>query len=175
MAKKLKVVLLGYMASGKSTIGKLLGEQLKLPFKDLDSEIEKSVGMDIPTIFNKNGELFFRKKETEVLKHLMNSNQTFVLALGGGTPCYGSNMEIINTETESSVYLKLKIPSLVNRISNEKNQRPLVATISDDELAEFIGKHLFERSPFYSKASITINCDDKSAQAIVKEIAESLI
>lgn len=175
MAKKLKVVLLGYMASGKSSIGKLLAEQLKLPFKDLDLEIEKSVGIDIPTIFNKKGELFFRKKETEVLKELMNSDEAFVLALGGGTPCYGSNLQIIDSQTEHTIYLRLKIPTLVNRIMNEKNQRPLVATISDGELPEFIGKHLFERSPFYSKADIIIECDDKSIQAIVKEVVEKLV
>lgn len=175
MAKKLKVVLLGYMASGKSTIGKLLAEELNLPFKDLDSEIEESVSMDIPEIFEQKGELFFRKKETEVLTELMQSDRAFVLALGGGTPCYGSNLEIINEQTVNSIYLKLTIPSLIKRIVNEKNQRPLVATISNDDLPEFIGKHLFERNTYYGEANQTINCDGKSVDAIIQEVIQSLV
>jgi len=158
------------MASGKSTIGKILANSLDIDFIDLDNAIAKEVGATIPEIFKKNGELFFRKTETKVLEKLLSSNQSFVLATGGGTPCYGYNMKIINDNSTNSFYLKLAIPSLIERIKKEKNQRPLVANILDEDLPEFIGKHLFERNMYYVMAEKIINCDNKSVEDIVNEI-----
>jgi len=175
MAKNLKVVLLGYMASGKSTVGKLLAQKLNLQFIDLDDEIEQTVGMSVKQIFDEKGELFFRKKETEVLQQLMQNEEGFILALGGGTPCYGINLEIINIKTPYTFYLKLTIGSLVSRIASEKDQRPLVTNIADEDLPEFIGKHLFERNQFYLLAKQTIECDQKSVEVIADEISRILV
>ncbi|WP_350287579.1 shikimate kinase [uncultured Croceitalea sp.] len=175
MAKNLKVVLLGYMASGKSTVGRQLASALDMTFIDLDEAIAQDVGLSVPRIFQEKGELFFRKKETEVLNALLSSNGNLVLALGGGTPCYGVNMDTVLAKTAHSVYLKLSIAKLLERISNEKSERPLVANISDEDLPEFIGKHLFERSPFYNKASYILTCDDKSVDDIVEEVTKRLI
>ncbi len=175
MAKDLKVVLLGYMASGKSTIGNLLAQRLNVDFIDLDNEIEQHVGISIPEIFTAKGELFFRKKESEVLNMLLTQHKNFVLSLGGGTPCYGVNMQNILNKTNHSFYLKLSIAQLVERILKEKAGRPLVANIPDGELPEFLGKHLFERGSFYLKANIVINCDSKTAAEVCSEIAKQLI
>lgn len=171
----MKVVLLGYMASGKSSVGKALAEELNFKFIDLDNEISGRVGMDIPTLFLKKGEIFFRKKETEVLADVLSNDYNAVISLGGGTPCYGQNMNMINGLTTNSFYLNLSIPHLVDRISKEKQQRPLVANIPDEELSEFVGKHLFERVPFYTMAHHTILVNDKTVDAIISEIKERLV
>ncbi len=170
----MKVVLVGYMASGKSVIGKSLAKDLDLDFVDLDKYIEEESGMSIPEIFSERGEIFFRKKEYELLGSILKKKENMVLATGGGTPCYGTNMNTILDLSDSSVYLQLSIPSLVERISQEKDTRPLVKNIKDSDLPEFIGKHLFERRAFYMNARQTIICDGKTVQDIVEEIKQAL-
>jgi shikimate kinase len=171
----MKVVLVGYMASGKSTIGKILAEDLKVDFIDLDDAIANSVGLSIPELFKTKGEVFFRKKETELLKELLGDDKDIILAMGGGTPCYGNNMAIILEKATHSLYLKLSIPSLLGRIIKEKGHRPLVSNIADGDLPEFIGKHLFERSPLYEQATHIIQCDAKTTDDIKTEIKELLL
>ena len=171
----MKVVLVGYMASGKSVIGQSLANNLDLDFVDLDEFIENQMGLTIPEIFSKKGEIFFRKKEYECLQELLNSNTSMVLATGGGTPCYGNNMQAILDTSDLSVYLQLSIPSLVERIKQGKQARPLVQKIADDDLPEFIGKHLFERRSFYAMAKETVFCDGKSVEEIATEIQNLLL
>lgn len=171
----MKIVLLGYMGSGKSTVARLLGDQLKLKAMDLDALIVSEAGQNIPEIFAKKGEIFFRKLEHQVLKNTLESSESFVLALGGGTPCYGGNMDIILEATSQVFYLKMGIPALAERLRSEKEERPLISHIKDEELPEFIGKHLFERQPFYMQANHILNCDNKSAEDIVQEISQQLV
>jgi len=174
MAKNLKVVMLGYMASGKSTVGKALANTLNVDFVDLDQAIEAAVRKPIPEIFAQKGELFFRKMETKVLTDQLAKETPFVLALGGGTPCYGANMDIITKNASHSFYLKLSIGNLIQRISKEKEQRPMVAAIRDEDLPEFIGKHLFERNLFYAKAKTTVVGDGLTVEEIVGELVKDL-
>ena len=171
----MKVVLLGYMASGKSSVGKALATKLGYHFIDLDEEISNRVGMDVPTIFSEKGEIFFRRKETEVLEDILKGDNDIVLSLGGGTPCYGQNMQIIKKRTSNSFYLNLSIAGLTQRIVKEKEQRPLVANIPDDELPEFIGKHIFERVQFYAMANHTVLVEHKTIEQIVLELEHYLI
>lgn len=166
----MKIVLLGYMGSGKSTIGRSLSEDLNIEFIDLDAAIEQEMRQSIPEIFEERGEIFFRKKESEVLASLLSTNGNIVLATGGGTPCYGVNMHTISESGAISVYLKVSIPELVDRIAQAKSERPLVGHLSKEELPEFIGKHLFERTPFYDRADHTVFCDGKSPAEITQEI-----
>jgi shikimate kinase len=170
------LVLIGYMASGKSTFGKILAEKLNYQFIDLDDYIEKNEKSTINDIFKIKGEIHFRKLETLYLKELLDSKKDLVLSLGGGTPCYGSNMELILNEKDvKSIYLKASISTLMARLKNEKSKRPLVANIETDELlAEFIGKHLFERSQFYSRSNVTITTDNKSLKDIMEELVLEL-
>jgi shikimate kinase len=165
----MKIVLLGYMASGKSAIGKSLALNLNLPFIDLDNYIESCEDLLISDIFSKKGEIYFRKKETEYLQELINLKNDCIISLGGGTPCYGNNMDII-TNNSKSIYLNASINTIFERLKNETSQRPLVATIGKDNLKEYIAKHLFERSPFYSKASEIVSVDNKTIEQIVKEL-----
>lgn len=169
------VILIGYMGSGKSTIGQMLSKVLKFDFVDLDAYIEEKEGQSIPEVFNTKGEIYFRKKENQYLKEVVNRTMT-VISLGGGTPCYGNNMEVIvSSEDAMSIYLKASIPTLVERLIKDKNNRPLISHLNTElELTEFIGKHIFERSFYYSQANTTITVDDKSIKEIVEEIVLEL-
>lgn len=171
----MRIVLLGYMGSGKTTVGMTLAKVMKLKFIDLDTFIESSEEATIPEIFDAKGEVYFRKKEYEYLKQLLHERDDFILSTGGGTPCYGENMKTILESTENVFYLKTSIKELINRLSKEKEHRPLIKNIADDNLPEFIGKHLFERSFFYQRAHHTITCDKKSPGMISSEIEKLLV
>ncbi|WOD43599.1 shikimate kinase [Hwangdonia lutea] len=166
------VVLIGYMASGKSTFGRILAEKLNYDFIDLDDYIEEKENTSISDMFTLKGEIYFRKKETQYLTHILQNKKKLILSLGGGTPCYSINMEtVLNSKDVVSIYLKATIPTLVSRLKNEKAKRPLIAHIkTDDLLAEFIGKHLFERAPFYNQADKVILTDNKSEIEIIEDI-----
>ncbi|MDO6821003.1 shikimate kinase [Zobellia sp. 1_MG-2023] len=171
----MKIVLLGYMGSGKSTIGKLLSKERGLEFIDLDNYIEEAEQMSVPDIFKTKGELYFRKKEYAYLNEVLAQMDNFVLSLGGGTPCYGNNMQAVLDATKNAIYLKVSIAELVNRLLKEKDQRPLIMNIPEDELPEFIGKHLFERSYFYNQTDKVISSDGKNPEEIVAEMGALLV
>lgn len=167
----MKFIFLGYMASGKSTIGRLFAQKRQLNFIDLDAYIEEKEGISVTEIFKTKGEIYFRKQENLYLKELLNKEEEFVLALGGGTPCYANNMNVILESSNTiSIYLKLKISTLFNRLSKEKSQRPLVADLEDNDIMEFIAKHLFERGYYYNQANVIVNGDDKEVTDLVTEI-----
>ncbi len=165
----MKIILLGYMASGKSTISKSLGNTLGIEALDLDDYIVEKENNSIKNIFESKGEIYFRKQESFYLSELISSNKNFVLALGGGTPCYSNNIELIKSQP-NSFYLKANINTLFERLRNEKENRPLVSELSDEKLKEFIAKHLFERSPYYNQATHKIIIDQKSVENILDEI-----
>ena len=159
------------MASGKSTIGRLLAEKKNFFFIDLDNYIEEKEKMSISEIFDKKGEIYFRKQEHLYLKEVLMLDNNIVLALGGGTPCYAGNMNIIKEGINTiAIYLKASIVTIATRLTTEKNQRPLVARLKNDELVEFIAKHLFERSYFYNQSNYKVTVDDKKTDAIVTEL-----
>ncbi|MDQ1163281.1 shikimate kinase [Chryseobacterium sp. SORGH_AS 447] len=167
------ISLVGYMGSGKSHISKILSDKLNFKLIDLDKEISKRNKLTIPEIFDKKGEIYFRKLERETLEEILASEKNVVLSLGGGTPVYYNNMEIINHNSKS-VFLRASVGTLAERLSKQKEKRPLIANIDDENLAEFIAKHLFERNPFYSKAQYHVNTDRREPEDIVNEIAEKL-
>ncbi|WP_303319072.1 shikimate kinase [Flavivirga abyssicola] len=170
------LVLIGYMASGKSTLGRILGKKLNYDFIDLDDYIEEKEQLSVSDIFKSKGEIYFRKKETFYLKELLDNKTNLILSLGGGTPCYSNNMDLlINKPNIKSVYLKASIPTLITRLKNEKSKRPLIAHIETDELlAEFIGKHLFERSQFYNLSEIILTTDNKKEEDLIEELVLKL-
>lgn len=170
----MKVVLVGYMGSGKTTVGKLLAKELNFEFVDLDVYIETRLNQKISDLFATKGELYFRKKESELLNELLDDNRDLVIALGGGTPCYGVNMDTILQKTDLVFYLKLSIASLIERLHKEKVHRPLIAHLKDEDLPEFIGKHIFERGVFYSRAHFTVIADHKDVEAVKEEIVTLL-
>jgi|TARA_B110000908_G_scaffold4217_1_gene5500 shikimate kinase len=171
----MKIVLLGYMASGKSTIGALLSKQLSFPFIDLDAYIESKEKNTINAIFKEKGEIYFRRIEHLYLTELLNSEEEFVLSLGGGTPCYANNIEcILKADTTISFYLQASIALLVERLIKGKENRPLVKEIGDEKLVEYVAKHLFERRFFYEQAHHKIAIDQKETLEIVTAIKNQL-
>lgn len=170
----MKIILIGYMASGKSTIGKLISESLNVPFYDLDQLIELNLGLKVNEIFEQKGELFFRKKEREIFIDFLNKTESYVLALGGGTPCYYDNFELYQSESIHSIYLKASVSTILKRLQTQKATRPLVARLNEEELQEFVAKHLFERNYFYHQAETILSVDDKKESEIASEIVSKL-
>lgn len=156
------------MASGKSTISKLMAKKLNVEAIDLDNYIAEKECDSIKNIFKNKGEIYFRIQENKYLNELLICNKSFVLGLGGGTPCYSNNMNLIR-EFSTSVYLKGNLNTLFYRLRIEKENRPLISALNDEKLKEFIAKHLFERAPFYEQATHTISIDKKSVESIVEE------
>ena len=170
----MKIVLVGYMASGKSTIGKELSKNVGIPFYDLDEIIAENENASINFIFETKGEIYFRKVEHQLLQEFHQQKDSYILALGGGTPCYANNHLLLQDETVHSFYLRGSIATLVARLQKEKELRPLVANIANEELPEFIAKHLFDRNYYYQQAKHTIAIDAKSVEEIVEEIRTQL-
>ncbi|WP_299060773.1 shikimate kinase [uncultured Polaribacter sp.] len=171
----MKIVLLGYMASGKSSIGKRLSKKLSISFLDLDDYIIDKEKMSISDIFETKGEIYFRLIEHKYLKEILEKDQNFILALGGGTPCYANNMEAIHkNEDVNSIYLQGSTKTMIERLIRKKAKRPLIASLSDDKIPEFVAKHLFERRPFYEQAKTTIKIDDKTKKDVAEELAQLL-
>ena len=121
-------------------------------------------------IFSDEGEVFFRKKEHEIFKKVIEEDASYILSTGGGTPCYANNYVYLQNEDVFSVYLKASIPVLVGRLKNEIAKRPLLHNLNDEETFEYIAKHLFDRSYYYNQCKYTVVVDDKSPEEIVDEI-----
>lgn len=169
-----KIVLVGYMGSGKTEIGKLLAKKLLFPFYDLDFLIEKELGKTVSEIFSEKGEIYFRKVEHELFERQIQKKESFVLSLGGGTPCYANNHLMLQQEDVVSIYLKAGVSTLAERLSINKKKRPLIKNLEETELHEFIAKHLFDRSFYYNQCKHVISVDDKSPTDVVEEIKNLL-
>lgn len=169
----MKISLLGYMGSGKSTIGQLISDSLQLNFLDLDELIEENQKKSIHQIFTESGQIKFRKLEKQILDEVLATQDNFVLALGGGTPAYYDNMDFITKHTQS-IYLRADIGSLLERLKNQRNNRPLLSHLDPDELPEFLGKHLFERRVFYERADFVVDIKNKTVEQITEEIINLL-
>jgi len=165
-----KIILCGYMASGKTTIAKLLSQASEIPYLDLDEVIEKQTGKTVAQIFEEDGEIKFRKLEHDTLKGLIEVNDDFIIGLGGGTPCYANNHELLKRDDVVSIYLKAGIDELVRRIKAQGKLRPLVANLADDEMHEFVAKHLFDRSYYYHQSKHTVITDGIAPEIVVNQI-----
>jgi shikimate kinase len=172
----MKLVLIGYMGSGKSTVGIELGVALGYKFIDLDHHIEFLEDKPISEIFKEKGEIYFRKLEYRILKDLVSSKNNVLISTGGGTPCYGDTMEFLSSQEETvTIYLKVSLTVLVDRLFTERVNRPLIAHIDDKIiLMDFIRKHLFERSFYYNQANLNIDTENASIGSLVKKIVSNL-
>jgi len=161
------------MGSGKSHISKNLNKKINFQLIDLDQKISEEHQQTIPEIFKNKGEIFFRKEEKRILENILNSKENIILSLGGGTPVYYDNMDLINRKSKS-IFLRASVRTLTERVLLQKHSRPLISKLEDSDIPEFIAKHLFERNPFYSQAHFTIDTDSKEPNQISDEIIEAL-
>lgn len=164
-----KIIFVGYMASGKSTIGQLLSYNLSYELEDTDRLIEEKCKSSVSEIFKNEGELFFRKIEHQVFDELINNENEIIISTGGGLPCYFNNHDCLKLDHVLSIYLKYQPQTLVNRLIEDKSNRPIVEQIGEKDLIEFVSKHLFERNYYYMQAKHIFVCDNKSIDEIVDE------
>lgn len=156
----MRLFLIGYMASGKSTVGKLLAEQLHLPFIDLDDVIESNTGMSIPIIFSTHGEDFFRAQESAALRESITLHENVVIATGGGTPCFENNLnEMLSNGTV--IYLQCDAQTISRRINSDSNQRPLASTSDFD-----VNAHLQSRLRFYEQAHVVVDASQEMHRVV---------
>lgn len=170
----MNIILLGYMTSGKSVIGKKIAKILNWQFIDLDDVISKNEGESISDIFKNKGEIYFRKVESKYLQEVINEAHHTIISLGGGTPCYSNNMNLIkNVAGVTSIYLDVSVPELAKRLYKHKLERPLVAHITSlDEMTEFVGKHIFERILFYNQADLKVDANYSINNTVEKIMIE---
>jgi shikimate kinase len=167
-----KVYIIGFMGSGKSTTGMKLANLLGWPFIDLDRSIEEHTGLTIPEIFARHGETWFREVESEILRNLRSlTNQ--VISTGGGTPCYGDNMEYM-LETGLTIYLKLTPGQLKSRLSGKNSKRPLIKDLGDENLLSFIEEKLAIREKWYNRADLNFNGFDTDIRLIYSQVIARL-
>ncbi len=164
-----KIFLVGFMGSGKSHWGRELSQRLSVPFFDLDKVIEEQAGQPISQIFAEKGEEHFRLLEKEVLYFLTESHENFIMATGGGTPCYFNNIDYLK-KNGRVVWLNSSIDCLYQRLIKEKEHRPLISNISDDQLEAFILKKLSSRQVFYQQAHVIINEDETETEKLLNLI-----
>ena len=144
------IVIVGFSGAGKSTIGKRLADKFSMAFVDLDIYIEEKYHTAIPLLFQRYGESTFRTLESAALMEVLSLNNT-VIAVGGGAPCFGDNMEKINANA-FSIYIQLGENELVEHLLHSKKKRPLTSHLSEPELQEYVRKTMVIREPFYLKA-----------------------
>lgn len=179
----MKIFLIGYMGSGKSTVGERLSEKLSrrtvpnFDFIDFDKYVEKETGKSIEEIFDRDGEEKFRMLEHECLKKLL-PKENVVISLGGGTPCFHHNIRLIN-KNGISIYLEMSVDTLVKRLSKArmdekdgkaKNKRPLIRDLNEADLKYFIGANLEKRKPVYLQATHIIQSDYSTADDLAEKI-----
>lgn len=152
------IFIVGFMGSGKSTVGKKLASKLDMKFIDLDKHIESSINQSIPNYFDLNGEEKFRELEKKILIALF-KEENAVISCGGGTACFYDNMDQMN-QNGLTIYLKMSVEMLVSRLVEAKEQRPLIAGKSKKELTEYISKQLDKRDYYYKKAHYTVKSKD---------------
>jgi shikimate kinase len=161
-----KIYLMGFMSSGKSSLGKKLARHLNRTFVDLDQRIEAELGRSIPEIFKEEGEEAFRKYEAQQLTSIPEVDQQMVISLGGGTPCFGDNLDYIKAQG-SSVYLRVSEDILIGRLRQKKASRPLISDKSDEEIAEFVRQTLRKREPYYLQADYILASDHPKVESVL--------
>ena len=170
----MKVFVLGYMASGKSTFGKALADKLDTLFIDLDNYIETQTGKSISEIFAEEGEEGFRKIEAELLHKAVEENPDAVVACGGGTPCFFDNMRYLN-ENGITVFMETSIPVLIARLIEENEKRPLMAGKSEEEIRQKVLSQLCDRLPVYLEAKLKWSGDELNTPGEIDENVSSFI
>ena len=164
----MKIFLIGFMGSGKTTIGKRLAERIGFDFVDTDRFIEMQQGMTVSEVFARYGETAFREMEYNILLEIQKLDHV-VVSTGGGMPCYGNHMDIMRS-CGKLVYLKTSPQALTRRLLRSHNERPLIKEKTEEELQRYIVEKLSEREPFYSRAQIVVQTENFSLEELLQEL-----
>jgi shikimate kinase len=164
----MRIFLVGYMGSGKTTLSHKLASILGMESVDLDDLFETRYKISIHDFFRKYDEALFRRLESQLLKETLLMDNT-VISTGGGAACFYDNMEWMN-QHGITVYLQMDPKSIVHRLINAKRKRPLVASKTKEELLDFVQEHLRKRNIFYSQAQIIVKGESVELEALVQQI-----
>lgn len=157
----MRVFLIGFMGSGKSTIGKMIAKELDLDFWDMDEMIQDAVAMSIPEIFNEHGQEYFRQLEHKFIKDLDHTLRgDVILSTGGGAPCFYDNIELLN-KAGTTIFLEMTAQQIYDRLKSDVGDRPLLMDKTPAETLNFIGDMLEERKIFYLQANYTVDASRK--------------
>lgn len=168
-----RIILIGYMGAGKTTIGRTLARELGLEFYDLDWYVENRFRLRIPEIFAQRGEEGFREIERKML-HEVAEFEDIVLSCGGGTPCFFDNIDFMNARGET-IYLQASPEVLQTHLRMGKSKRPLIDGKSPDELEAYIRESLAQREPFYTQAKHIVPIDVLTTKESVLACAQRII
>lgn len=166
----MKLFLLGLMGSGKTFWKNELAAKLKLTAYDLDQLIVAIEEASIPEIFEREGEIYFRKTEAKILKWF-GEKKSFVLATGGGTPCFHQNMEWMNQQG-ITIWLDEPVSVLTERLKNETTNRPLLKNLDEVGLQRYLERQLTDRTPFYNLAKIRLSGNQINLKSLLLKIKE---
>lgn len=165
----MKIYLIGFMGSGKTHWGRLLSQKLGIPFFDLDEQIASHAGKTIPEIFAVDGEEHFRLQEKDVLYIITESHDSFVMACGGGSPCFFNNIDYMN-QSGTTVWINTPAEILFERLLKEKENRPLIRDLTDDQLRNFIHRKFADRKIYYEQADIAVDEEPLQLEGLIEKI-----
>jgi shikimate kinase len=165
----MKIFLIGFMGSGKSYWGRQLSQKLNLPFFDLDQQVINSAAKSINEIFEQDGEEYFRLLEKDTLHIISESHDSFIMACGGGAPCYFNNIEYMN-QSGTTVWINSSFATLINRLEKEKEHRPLLRKMTQEQMKAFIIRKFSDRKIYYEQADVTVDDDNISLDQFVEKI-----
>ncbi|MCX6231465.1 MAG: shikimate kinase [Bacteroidetes bacterium] len=168
----MRIILVGFMSSGKTTVGRYLARKANMELIDIDEAFESRYKMSITSFFDLFGEAKFRELEHQILLDSF-KHDNCIIATGGGTPCFFDNMNLIK-ENGISVYLKLHINSIVHRLLHTKKQRPLIKNLNPEELVEYVSKQINYRESFYNQAQFIYHLENKKPNEVYSLLKECL-
>ena len=163
----MNIYLIGFMGCGKTTLGKKISKKSNKIFLDMDAEIEKNTQLSVADIFLQHGEGYFRELENKLLTTIVAQN--YIVSTGGGVPCFLNNMEIMKA-SGLTVFINLPSKTLVSRLLNEKDKRPLIQNTAPENLLTEIEERLNQRLPYYQQAHIIFNPLQQSEEELIEQI-----
>jgi shikimate kinase len=166
-----RIFLIGFMGSGKSTLGLKLANLIGYQFMDMDNLIEETAEMSVPEIFSEHGEAVFRKWEHDILLELC-SREKLVIATGGGAPCHSQLMDTMNANG-TTIYIQLPPEALKDRLINSRTERPLIRGKSETELLDFINGLMGKREKFYGQAELIVSGINLRSEELARMLKDS--
>jgi shikimate kinase len=165
----MKIFLIGFMGSGKTHWSRELSQKLNIPFFDLDEQVVSHEGKPINQLFAELGEEYFRLAEKNTLHIITESHDSFVMATGGGTPCYFNNIEYMN-RCGTTVWINTPVDTLFRRLIEQKDKRPLIKELTNEQLRVFISKKFSDRRIYYEQADVTVDEEPVQLDKLIEKI-----